>query len=171
MENINIYFVNYKNSVAGVGGVGTVSRDLVKLHPEIRFAFWDGSEATRNNDLGLIIQGLDHNKIHKQYFKKYLWAALHGIDFSVNDQELSIVRRQLIDEAGQVAVQLTDEANKINRQVNNVFWLNDYTSIAVIGKLRKLNKNSTLIFSFRTPFGVNGSYPKLHSGDMPIFKA
>jgi trehalose 6-phosphate synthase/phosphatase len=169
-KNLDIYFINYKNSVNGVGGVGTVSRDLIKLHPEIRFVFWDGSISSREIDLGVIIGGLDHNKVHKLYFKKYMWAALHGLSYSVSNAQLCSIRNDLVKEADQVARYLTQPSIRAKHCTDKVYWLNDYTSIALVGKVRDLNMKSTIVFSFRTPFGVKNAYPQLYSEDLPIFK-
>lgn len=152
--------------------MGTVSRDMIKLHPEIRFVFWDGSASSREIDLGVNISNLDHNKVHKQYFKKYLWAALHGLPYHINNEQLSCSRYDLIDEAKQVAHSL------IQFHVNSeggateekIYWINDYTSIALVGRVRDLDVNSTIIFSFRTPFGAKGASPKLFNEDLPIFE-
>ena len=68
-----IFFLNYKNSVAGTGGVGTVSRDLIKLFPCIRFVYSDSATSKRRNcDVNVLLTDNEKQLWHNQYANLYI---------------------------------------------------------------------------------------------------
>ncbi len=167
MRKPEIYFINYKNSVMGVGGVGTVSRELINSYPDIHFIFWDGTEASRGNDLGIKLEDVDYRRNHLLFFKKHLWPILHGAASRISEEELSRLRRNLCHQAKQVVDQLMIHADKVGRDSGDVFWVNDYTALPLIGEISN-RARGVIIFSFRTPFGDNGGYPRLGKKDTAL---
>lgn len=171
MKKLRFYFINYKNSIAGVGGVGTVSRDLVKHYPDIKCVFWDGTGATRTSDMSIsAASSANHDKIHLVFFKKYLWSALHGIEYSISDKQLNDARQELRKQtsaiAGEIIRKLDSERIGLS---NEVFWVNDYTAVSLVRELRDRRKRATIVFSFRTPFGRDGVCPGIQKSDVEMF--
>lgn len=170
-RGVGIYFINYKNSVLGTGGVGTVSRDMIKYNPDIHFVYWDGSKADRDIDLGIKTPRELHKIVHIKYAKAYLWPVLHGLPSKINPDKLTHVRQKVLVLVELIAKKIYKFASdKSQQESDRIYWINDYTSIALIGKLRKLDKNSTIIFTFRTPFGVKNQYPKFYDDDILLLK-
>lgn len=169
MKLPEIYFVNYKNSVAGVGGVGTVSRDLIRYYPKTHFVFWDGSDAVRSLDLDIKIKNVNHNEIHRLFFKKYLWSVLHGLECTVDKNTLNNVRNDLRIQTDQITNEIIKISRKASIPAHNIYWVNDYTSVTLVEPIRHGDKESTIIFSFRTPFGKNGIFPKMQKADVLTF--
>lgn len=160
-----IYFVNYKNSLKGTGGVGTVSRDMAEYYPGVHFVYWDGSSQPRPGDLAIRIPRTLHSTLHSTYAKDYLWPLLHGLDASIGASRLDYLHPQINRVYNKISKLLVDFANASRR----VYWINDYTSIPLVGHLRSADPGAVIVFSFRTPFGRNGSYPKFSAFDVAMF--
>lgn len=166
-----LYFVNYKNSIAGVGGVGTVSRDLIEYYPDVRCIFWDGTRAIRSSDVCIDIGSrVSHSRVHLLFFKKYLWSLLHGIECKISDGQLNAVRQDLHEQTAAIVDGIVQEVGIENDSFDrNIFWVNDYTALPLVRRLRDFYKKSTIIFSFRTPFGREGVCPDIQQSDINMF--
>lgn len=169
MQKTRLYFINYKNSVTGVGGVGTVSRDLVRCYPGVECVFWDGSLPARGSDISVDIgAAANREKIHLLFFKKYLWPVLHGIDYRVSSAVLNKMKHQLCIQSAEIIDSLQSVIGDDRSQGGDIFWVNDYTAVTLVPEIRKWRNESTIIFSFRTPFGVH-SWPRVREQDNDLF--
>jgi putative otsA trehalose-6-phosphate synthase len=171
MKEPQFYFINYKNSIAGVGGVGTVSRDLIEYYPGVRCIFWDGTKAIRGSDVGINLgNGVNHGEVHLLFFKKYLWSLLHGIECKISDKQLNIARRDLRKQVAVLVNKIVQEIGTKNNSFNgDIFWINDYTALPLVRELRDHYERATIVFSFRTPFGREGFYPNIQQPDVGMF--
>jgi trehalose-6-phosphate synthase len=165
-----IYFMNYKNSVHGTGGVGTVSRDMQVLYPDVHFVFWDGSLANRANDISINISEKIHKKIHTTHAKSYLWPLLHGINPKARTKELHAARKQLEYVSDVIIDEVIGHSRTINQDNVKVYWINDYTAMSLTSKLREKDQDAVIVFTFRTPFGVNGKYPNFSHEDNDLLR-
>lgn len=69
-----MYFINYKNSVSGTGGVGTVSRDILKFYPATSFVFSDSNASDiREQDVNIYVSDKDKALWHGEYGKLHVW--------------------------------------------------------------------------------------------------
>lgn len=159
----DIYFVNYKNSSAGTGGVGTVTREMLKIAPNMHFIYNDksGGVAPKNSFNIRLEQSLE-KALHTQYSKLYLWPILHGLEPSIKETDVEDIR-PLLESAYQKFAEGAIASTK-NHDAKPIYWVNDYILTGVVGILRKLSPASTIIFSWRTPFGAQ-EIPKLPTTD------
>jgi trehalose-6-phosphate synthase len=162
----DVVFINYKNSTTGTGGVGTTSRDMLAKYPDLHFIFWDGSRTLRSADLSIKTDNEKQYFIHNNYSKPYLWQILHGMTVNVSEDNIFEARSIIIKEKPKLAKSIYNFAHK--KSNTPIYWVNDYTSFFLVYELRKLDKASTIIFSFRTPFGKN-HYPFFFDGDKTLF--
>lgn len=162
----DVYFINYKNSLCGTGGVGTTSRDMSRLEPNIHYIFWDGSEAIRDKDISIKVDTKLHESVHNDYAKSYLWPIMHGLEPSISSDNLMVARKGL----GVMYEYLADSiVEKTKSPKPKTYWVNDYTSIPLVKELKTKINDSTVVFSFRTPFGTKKSPVKMYPEDINIF--
>lgn len=162
----NVYFINYKNSLCGTGGVGTTSRDMARLEPNILYIFWDGSEAIRSTDISIKVDAKLHESVHNDYAKSYLWPIMHGLKPSISSNSLKVARKDL----GAMYQYLADSiVEKTKSPKPKTYWVNDYTSIPLVKELKTKINDSTVVFSFRTPFGTKKSPVRMYPEDINIF--
>ncbi len=164
----NVYFINYKNSSIGTGGVGTTTRDILSDRPEFRFVFWDGSKIDREHDMSISVPESIHKRVHKMYSKLYLWPVLHGLGPKVSSKDLEPFRKLLDKQMNIIADALINVSQ--DKSGGSIYWVNDYTAISLVDKLRNHDKNSTIIYSFRTPFGADGVVPRIYQKDNHLMR-
>lgn len=68
----DIYFINYKNSARGTGGVGTTTRAMVSLLNKLRFIYYDTSLLAgkqENYEWNLELTDIEASVFHSKYSK------------------------------------------------------------------------------------------------------
>ena len=151
----DIYFINYKNSSAGTGGVGTVTRDMIKIFPDMQFIYQErghvassSSKISHNVSLG----ESESDAFHANFAKLYLWPVLHGLKPKISEEKITRLR-PIVDACSERFAETASLASSNHEQA--VFWVNDYVLSGIVGHLRRKAPTSTIIFSWRTPFGNN----------------
>lgn len=161
-DKYNLYFVNYKNSMLGVGGVGTVTRSLLKILPDLNMVCYDPnyiSDNRHNNDIdtkNLFTVDLDSKEaelFHGTFAKLYLWPVLHNLPSVIKKTEIEKVRGTFLKCSQLFAEKAVGIS--INKKRPSIFWINDYNLACVPGYIRDKSPESKIIFSLRTPFGVS----------------
>ena len=169
-EKFDIYFVNYKNSMLGVGGVGTVTRALLKILPNLNMVCYDPnykiSEGDSNigNVYTVDLETTEAELFHGIYAKLYLWPVLHNTFSVLKESEIADARVAFLN-CSRCFAEKTVEVSKSDK--NSVYWINDYNLACVAGFIREKNPESKIIFSLRTPFGVS-TYPDFFEKDAKI---
>ena len=164
--NYDILFVNYKNSILGTGGVGTVTRDMAQDLYSLQMICYDhesNSTAETNQQIHLVDLEPSESKVfHSSYAKLYLWPVLHGIETRYSEDEISALRSSVNSASKKFAV----KAKEISAQSKKtpIYWVNDYVLVQSVGHLRSIEPESFIIFSWRTSFGDNEP-PKLYAKD------
>lgn len=152
----NVYFINYKNSALGTGGVGTTSREMNKIIKDIKFVYYDkklnfGPIGLNGWNVGLNTK--EAEAIHGVYAKLHLWPLLHGIKSNIDSKDIEQHRMLIPNIAEKFAISAHKFAQRSNRRP--IYWVNDYTLAPVVTCLREVDPNALIIFSLRTPFGVD----------------
>jgi trehalose-6-phosphate synthase len=166
-EDFNIYFVNYKNSMLGVGGVGTVTRALLKILPDLNMVCYDPSYqhfddgANIRNVHTVELDPTDAELFHGVYAKLYLWPVLHNTLSALEKSEVEDVRIAFLNGSKNFA-EKTIEVSNLDK--TPIYWINDYNLACVAGFIREKAPESKIIFSLRTPFGVS-SLPEFFNTD------
>lgn len=159
-NDYELYFVNYKNSMLGVGGVGTVTRALLKILPNLKMICYDPSfsqgfdnklDPRPDNVITVDLDNSDAELFHGTYAKLYLWPVLHNLQSNVSESEVEKVRSTFLRCSKQFAVKVVETSNG---KKSPIYWVNDYNLACVPGYIREISPNSKIIFSLRTPFGV-----------------
>ena len=163
-----MFFINYKNSILGTGGVGTVSREMLKIDPQIRFVFWDGSKPIRREDVSIDVPEEAHTAAHIGYAKLHLWPLLHGLKSELSSRDLPVAFCQAEKVAQIVTEKIADIAGA--RTEECTYWINDYTSLLLVDRLRLQNPKAKILYSFRTPFGSGGVRPDFSDIDIRMLK-
>ncbi|MCC7290399.1 trehalose-6-phosphate synthase [bacterium] len=148
----DLYFVNYKNSMLGVGGVGTVTRSLLKIFPDLKMICYDPQYTQKvENVITVDLNKADADLFHGVYAKLYLWPVLHNLESNVSESEVESVRNTFLKCSKQFAEKVAETSKG---KKSPIFWVNDYNLACVPGYIREISPESTIIFSLRTPFGV-----------------
>lgn len=164
-NDYDLYFVNYKNSMLGVGGVGTVTRSLLKIFPDLKMICYDPQYTQKvENVITVNLNKVDADLFHGVYAKLYLWPVLHNLESNVSESEVESVRNTFLKCSKQFAEKVV-ETSKGKKYP--IFWVNDYNLACVPGYIRDISPKSKIIFSLRTPFGVFEN-PKLFDIDAKI---
>ena len=161
-----VYFINYKNSVSGTGGVGTVSRDLLKFYSDIHFVFSDSmTGSVRKQDINVRIS--DNKKLlwHGTYCKLHVWPIMHGITSKLSTSEILGMANSISCIANDFSMSFFEA---INIRKDDIYWINDYIMAPVVECVRSGNTNATIVFSFRTPF-LYGLKQELTEPDVGFF--
>ena len=94
--NYEILFINYKNSILGTGGVGTVTRDMAQdLHSLQMICYDHEKNSTANIERHIHLVDLEPSEskvFHSSYAKLYLWPLLHGIKTRYLEDEIYTLR-------------------------------------------------------------------------------
>ncbi len=160
-KKYNLYFVNYKNSMLGIGGVGTVTRALLKIIPDLNMVCYDPHYMPLEIDKGSIsskrvfLVNLDSEEaelFHGSYAKQYLWPVLHGQPSKISKSDIENLRK-IVSKCSKLFAEKTVEISE--KKKTPIFWINDYNLACVTGYIREKAPDSKIIFSLRTPFGVN----------------
>jgi|694.fasta_scaffold00232_42 trehalose 6-phosphate synthase len=165
--NNDLYFINYKNSLNGTGGVGTVTRSILKIFPYLKMVCYDSTieNSYKLGDAEVIpIPNKDSiiKAMHANYSKLFLWPILHGLPSEIIENELSQARRDFI--SGSKV--FSEGVNKsINEDKNPIIWINDYVLSGTVKYIRERFPDRKIIFSWRTPFGTT-SVPNFSAEDV-----
>lgn len=172
-RDYDLYFINYKNSMLGVGGVGTVTRSLLKILPSLNMVCYDPhceSMSCRNfiNSKNVFAVNLEHQEaelFHGSYAKLYMWPVLHNQVTAISESKVKDLRR-IFSNCSKLFAERAVEISDKNK--TPIFWVNDYNLICVPGYIREKVPNSKIIFSLRTPFGVT-NLPSFFDTDAKMF--
>ncbi|HHT9138692.1 MAG TPA: trehalose-6-phosphate synthase [Candidatus Wunengus sp. YC60] len=166
-ENYNVIFINFHNSIIGIGGVGTVTRSTQKLIPQLHMVCYDPLITQISSfDEATVYPVLLDNKMlinfQLRYAKQYLWPILHGLAPHISRADIKIARTSYIAASQAFA----EKVNKIS--TNNakpwIYWINDYTMAGTVGLVRAIKPKAKICFSLRSPFGQY-DLPKLENKD------
>lgn len=152
----DLYFINYKNSIHGTGGVGTVTRAILKNFPHLKMVCYDPT-ITESYKLGdaevILIPNKDSiiKSMHANYSKLFLWPILHGLPSEISENELSQARTDFIS-GSKIFSEGVNKSIKQNK--NPVIWINDYVLSGTVRYIRESFPDQKIIFSWRTPFGT-----------------
>lgn len=163
----DIIFINYKNSILGTGGVGTVTRDMNDSLPHLRMVCYEHEENALESKHKKRIFTVDlslkeKEAFHSSYAKLYLWPILHGLNTSLSNKDVMALRITVDNASLKFGKRALDASKDCSK--TPIYWVNDYVLISSVGYLRRLSPEAKIIFSWRTTFGVN-SPPKLYSQD------
>ena len=168
-ENYEILFVNYKNSLLGTGGVGTVTRDMEKDLDSLQMICFDHENNSSSvDDKRIKLVNLDSHEskvFHSNYAKLYLWPVLHGLSTMHTEAEINTFRSDVMSASKKFAYKAKDVSTEGEK--SPIYWINDYVLAQSVGHLRLIDPTSLIIFSWRTSFGANFP-PKLYSKDRNI---
>lgn len=155
-----LYFVNYKNSMLGIGGVGTVTRSLSRIFPDLKMICYDPEYSQEvvnkidpklENVITVDLEKVDAEIFHGTYAKLYLWPVLHNLQSNVSESEIENIRSTFL-KCSKIFAEKVVETSRGEKA--SIFWVNDYNLACVPGYIREISPESKIIFSFRTPFGV-----------------
>ncbi len=150
----DVYFINYKNSSAGTGGVGTVTRDMMKIFPEMHFVYQERNyiaSSSPKRSYNVSLSESESDAFHARFAKLYLWPVLHGLKPKISERTITQLR-PIVDTCWERFAETTLSASPNHERA--IFWVNDYVLNGVVGNLRRKAPTSTIIFSWRTPFGT-----------------
>ena len=164
----DVYFINYKNSALGTGGVGTTTREMNEVIEHVKYVYYDkvlsSGQINRNEwNVGLVAE--EAEALHGVYAKLHLWPLLHGIKSNIDSLDIKQHRALIPTAARKFAEAAYTFAQCADRQP--IFWINDYVLAPVVSHLRELDPDALIVFSLRTPFGINHT-PELESDDYDL---
>ena len=146
----------------GVGGVGTVTRALLKTIPDLNMICYDpnyvptrynSSKSGTNNVFPISLDSEESELFHGSYAKLYMWPVLHNQPSVIAESEVNSLH-EVVSKCSKL---FADKAIEASVGVKApIFWVNDYNLSFVVAYLRQNAPGSKIIFSLRTPFGVNG---------------
>lgn len=152
----DVYFINYKNSALGTGGVGTTTREMNEIIRDVKLVYYDkkfDSGQVGPNEWNVDLNTKEADAIHGVYAKLHLWPLLHGIKSNIDSQDIEHHRALIPNVARKFAISAYKFAQGSNRRP--IYWINDYVLAPVVTRLREIDPNALIIFSLRTPFGVD----------------
>lgn len=156
LEDYELFFINYKNSIEGTGGVGTVTRSMLSVFPNLKMICYDKSLSSPKKIGNAMVQPICLGQelayyMHALYSKLYLWPVLHNLEKKID--KIEPVRKKYIEASEKFA----NSSSKIlkNSKKKQLIWINDYVLSGTVGFTRKIFPESKIIFSWRTPFGRN----------------
>lgn len=142
----------------GVGGVGTVTRALLKILPELNMVCYDptyksdGESVNQKHVFTVELDPNDADLFHGAYSKLYLWPVLHNTQSVLNSTIMDDARKAFL-KCSRLFAEKTIEVS--TRDKSPIYWINDYNLVCVAGYIREKAPKSKIIFSLRTPFGVS----------------
>lgn len=170
-KKYKLYFVNYKNSMLGVGGVGTVTRSLLKIIPSLNMVCYDPNFIDNSKEMSsknVCFVNLDSDEaelFHGLYAKLYMWPVLHNQASLIDESEVGRLRGVFL-KCSRLFAEKTIEVS--DKRKTPIYWINDYNLVCVVGYLREVAPESKIIFSLRTPFGVS-TIPKFFDTDAKLY--
>lgn len=171
-DKLGVFFLNHKNSASGTGGVGTVTREMLKDYPGLNYIYSDHStrETASDTECNVGLSEKEFCNLHGDYTKLYLWPLLHCLKSSLNTSQSSEARMRYLETISKFATSAVRFARRKYPTSPRLYWVNDYVLVGAIKYLRELDPNAVIAFSFRTSFGTATVIPALSKDDVKLMK-
>jgi len=171
-DSVGVFFLNHKNSASGTGGVGTVTREMLKNYPGINYIYSDLSsqDISKDTEYNLRLSEKEFSFLHGSYTKLYLWPLFHCLKSGLTDPEVKPARNSYAETVIKYADLAVAFAQKKYPSSQRFYWINDYVLIGSIKRIRTLDPCAVIVFSLRTSFGTSTIKPHLKKDDVALMK-